>query len=69
MTVERILVTGGTGFTGGHLCKRLLKEGYQVRTIARMPDKAESLRQLGVEVVPGDIVDFETVLQGDRGYG
>jgi nucleoside-diphosphate-sugar epimerase len=67
MTVERILVTGGTGFTGGHLCKRLLKEGYRVRTIARTPEKAASLRQLGVEVIPGDIVDFETVLRATEG--
>ena len=67
MTVERILVTGGTGFTGGHLCKRLLKEGHRVRTIARSPEKAESLRQLGAEVIPGHIVDFETVLRATEG--
>ena len=27
---KRILVTGGTGFIGNHLCRRLLKDGHYV---------------------------------------
>lgn len=30
MTKKRILITGGAGFLGSHLCDRFIKEGYQV---------------------------------------
>lgn len=52
-----ILVTGGTGFVGSHLIQRLRKEGIAIRAVVRDPKKAEALRDLGVEVVSGDISD------------
>src|SRR5574340_1113448 len=52
-----ILVTGATGFVGRHLLKRLRQEGLAVRAVVRTPAKAAWLRDLGVEVVPGDIGD------------
>lgn len=50
-----ILITGGTGFVGGHLIKRLIKKGLSVRVLVRNPAKARPLKELGVEVIPGDI--------------
>ena len=52
-----ILVTGGTGFVGGNLIRRLRQEGLPVRSLARHPDRVQPLKDLGVEVVPGDIAD------------
>jgi NADH dehydrogenase len=52
-----ILVTGGTGFVGKHLIRRLRNDGIPVRTVTRNPAKAGALRDVGVEVMPGDISD------------
>jgi len=52
-----ILVTGGTGFVGTHLIRRMRKEGLSVRAVVRNPDKAQALKDLGVEVVKGDVSD------------
>lgn len=52
-----ILVTGGTGFVGSHLIKRLRGEGLPVRALVRNEDKARSLKDLGAEVVAGDVCD------------
>ena len=30
MSGQRVLVTGGAGFVGSHLCDRLLEDGHQV---------------------------------------
>lgn len=63
----KVLVTGGTGFTGSHLCKRLVREGYSVRGLARDPNRSTDLRRYGVEVVTGDLCDrisLEQAMQG-----
>ena len=33
-TGKNIAVTGATGFLGGHLCERLINEGYKVSILA-----------------------------------
>lgn len=40
-TKKRILVTGGAGFIGFHLCKLLLEDGYQVMSVDNMNDYYE----------------------------
>ncbi len=34
-----ILITGGTGFIGSHLCMELLQEGHMLRLVTRNPEK------------------------------
>lgn len=62
-----ILVTGGTGFVGGHLIRRLRQEGLPVRALARHPDRVQPLKDLGVEVVPGDISDTVSLEKAAEG--
>lgn len=53
----RVLVTGATGFLGGHLVNNLMHHGDQVRILARTAAKAETWRSKGVDVVYGDLAD------------
>jgi len=62
-----ILVTGGTGFIGSHLIKRLRKENLLVRAVVRNPAKATQLMDLGAEVVPGDVADKASLEAAVRG--
>lgn len=54
----KVLVTGGTGFTGKTLVKRLLDEGHKVVALDYKEGlKTEELRQWGAEVVIGSVTD------------
>jgi len=53
----RVLVTGATGFTGGHLARALRLRGAAVRALVRDPGRADDLRAAGIEVVTGDVRD------------
>jgi nucleoside-diphosphate-sugar epimerase len=52
-----VLVTGAAGFVGSHLVKALVARGEAVRALVRNCGKTNGLRQLGFEVVCGDILD------------
>ena len=66
MSLGKILVTGGGGFVGKALCKRLLSVGFQVVAVSR--NEYPELIQLGVESIAIDLSDptheLYTVLDG-----
>ncbi|MGH9411895.1 MAG: NAD-dependent epimerase/dehydratase family protein [Vicinamibacterales bacterium] len=51
----RVLVTGATGFTGGHLARRLRARGHDVRALVRDPGRAGDLRSHGIDIAIGDL--------------
>jgi len=50
-----ILIVGASGKLGSAVARKLLAEREQVRAMSRVPDRLEGLRQLGAEVVAGDL--------------
>lgn len=48
----KVVITGGTGFIGRHLCRRLLDEGHEVVTLTRDAKKAQHVLPPGVTCLP-----------------
>ncbi len=64
----KILVTGGTGFTGKALVRRMLDRGHTVVALDHQEGyKSQELRDWGVELVIGTVTDKETVRRCMRG--
>lgn len=61
----KILVTGASGFTGSHLCERLLREGYKVKALVRAESAEKkivtNLANKGLEIVLGDLRNYSDV--------
>ena len=59
---QRILVTGGAGFVGSNLVKRLLREGARVTVLDDLfTGQVENLPPHGVEFVQGSVCETKTV--------
>ena len=60
----KAFVTGGTGFIGSRVVKRLRDRGDEVVALARSPEKAAGL---DAEVVQGDLGDADAIRRGMEG--
>ena len=60
----RILVTGGAGFIGSHLTKRLIEKGYDVIVLDNLSrGKVDNISQVmqTIDFIKGDIRDYELI--------
>jgi len=56
MKSKQLVVLGGTGFVGRHLCRRLVRDGHQVKIVSRNRESARAMLVLpSATVVPGDV--------------
>ena len=66
-----VLVTGATGFTGGHLAAALKRRGHSVRALVRPRSlerfRASPLSGMGVEAIAGDLSDAQSVNRAAHG--
>jgi uncharacterized protein YbjT (DUF2867 family) len=62
-----ILVTGGTGFVGGHVVHLLREQSREVRCLVRDGRRAEKLESWGCEVVEGDVTEPSSLRRAVEG--
>jgi nucleoside-diphosphate-sugar epimerase len=65
--VPTAFVTGGSGFIGGHLLARLVRDGWTVKALARSPASADRVAAAGAEPVHGDLADEAALARGAAG--
>ncbi|MFW3897149.1 NAD-dependent epimerase/dehydratase family protein [Pseudomonas bharatica] len=65
-----ILITGGAGFIGSHLCDALLQKGHSVRVLDDLSTGKRDNLQLGnpgLQLIEGDVADAELVKRAAEG--
>lgn len=63
---KTVLVTGSSGFAGGHLCESLYKLGSNVRCFVRS-DHNLPVRGIRAKAVVGDVQDYQSLLEALKG--
>lgn len=62
----KLLLTGATGFLGGHMAQRMSREGLDLRCLVRPTSDCSILEELGAEVFRGDITDRRSLDQATK---
>jgi nucleoside-diphosphate-sugar epimerase len=65
--VPTAFITGGSGFVGGALIRRLVRDGWTVRALARSAAAEATVREAGAEPARGELNDGGALERGARG--
>ncbi len=63
----KIFITGGTGFIGSYLVERLVSTEHELICLARETSNVQRLKELGLNIITGDVTDKNSLLEGMRG--
>ncbi|MBN1497540.1 MAG: NAD-dependent epimerase/dehydratase family protein [Spirochaetes bacterium] len=63
----KAFITGGTGFIGRHLARRMAQTEHEMICLARKTSDTAELRELGANIVIGDVTDRASIMDGMRG--
>jgi uncharacterized protein YbjT (DUF2867 family) len=62
----KITILGSTGFVGKVLIKKAIAAGYQIKTLARNPDKLEEIKDK-IEIIKGSVFESSLVEEAIEG--
>jgi dihydroflavonol-4-reductase len=63
----KVFITGGTGFIGRQLVRRMARTEHEIYCLARKTSSTAELEKLGAKIVFGDVQDKDSLLQGMQG--
>jgi len=63
----KIFITGATGFIGTHVIRRLAQTGHKMFCLVRNISKVDHIKELGANIITGDVTDKESLLKGMQG--
>jgi len=64
---EKVLVTGASGFIGGHITRCLVEQGVNVSCLARKGSDLRFISHLPVEIIVGDITEKDSLNASFKG--
>jgi dihydroflavonol-4-reductase len=65
----RIFVTGGSGFIGNHVVKRLVQKDYEPICLVRSTSNTIGLEKMGVDLITGDVTKKDSLIECMVGCG
>jgi dihydroflavonol-4-reductase len=63
----KVFLTGGTGFIGSEVARRLRARGDEVSALVRDPARATELEKIGCTLVAGELSDGRAIREGMKG--
>ncbi len=63
----KIFITGATGFIGKLLVDRLARTEHEMYCLVRATSQADTLKELGAELIEGDVTNKSSIIQGMSG--